>query len=136
MLVESAEEDASLVFHLPRSMKDLFKMKVRKDDAGYYALYMSDLAHQDPDKEMQARWGKLKNSTKVWNDPSMVLFDRVHDAGWLITFMDYRITSLQQEIDALKSGGGPESVATAVERAFELEKELEKMKRERDEALQ
>ncbi|RWW67723.1 hypothetical protein BHE74_00024822 [Ensete ventricosum] len=111
-------------------MKDLFKTKVRKDDAGYYALYMSDLAHQDPDKEMQARWGKLKNSTK------MALFDRVHDAGWLITFMDYRITSLQQEIDALKSGGGLESVATAVERASELEKELEKTKRERDEALQ
>ncbi|RWV78144.1 hypothetical protein GW17_00060933, partial [Ensete ventricosum] len=85
--------------------------KVRKDDAGYYALYMSDLAHQDPDKEMQARWGKPKNSTKVWNDLSnqhvqMALFDRVHDAGWLITFMDYRITSLQQEIDTLKSGGG------------------------------
>ncbi|RWW41427.1 hypothetical protein BHE74_00053092 [Ensete ventricosum] len=54
-LVESAEEDASLVFHRPRSMKDLFKTKVRKDDVGYYALYMSDLAHQDPDKEMQAR---------------------------------------------------------------------------------
>ncbi|RZS15602.1 hypothetical protein BHM03_00047463 [Ensete ventricosum] len=66
----------------------------------------------------------------------MALFDRVYDAGWLITFMDYRITSLQQEIDALKSGGGPESVATAVERASELEKELEKTKRERDEALQ
>ncbi|RZS25366.1 hypothetical protein BHM03_00058556, partial [Ensete ventricosum] len=111
-------------------MKDLFKTKVRKDDAGYYALYMSDLAHQDPDKEMQARWEKLKNSTK------MALFDRVHDAGWLITFMDYRITGLQQEIDALKSGGGPESVATVVERAFELEKELEKTKHERDEALQ
>ncbi|RRT72202.1 hypothetical protein B296_00024242 [Ensete ventricosum] len=69
MLVESAEEDASPVFHRPRSMKDLFKMKVQKDDVGYYALYMSDLAHQDPDKEMQARWGRLKNSMKVWNDP-------------------------------------------------------------------
>ncbi|RRT74192.1 hypothetical protein B296_00013643 [Ensete ventricosum] len=70
-LVESAEEDASPVHHHPRSMKDLFKTKVQKDDAGYYALYLSDLAHQDPDKEMQARWGKLKNSTKVWNDPSV-----------------------------------------------------------------
>ncbi|RRT41844.1 hypothetical protein B296_00046381 [Ensete ventricosum] len=140
-LVESAEEDASLVFHRPRSMKDLCVTKVRKDDAGYYALYMSDLAHQDLDKEMQARWGKLKNSTNVWNDPSvmeefergllhpqlarelytlpselllaratkemvlMALFDRVYDVGRLITFMDYRITSLQQEINALKSEG-------------------------------
>ncbi|RZS14399.1 hypothetical protein BHM03_00046071 [Ensete ventricosum] len=66
----------------------------------------------------------------------MVLFDRVHDAGQLITFMDYRITSLQQEINALKSGGGPEAVATAEEHASELEKELEKMRREQDEALQ
>ncbi|RZS26123.1 hypothetical protein BHM03_00059428 [Ensete ventricosum] len=49
--------------------------------------------------------------------------------------MDYRITSLQQEI-ALKSGGGPEAVAAAEERAFELEKELERTKHERDEALQ
>ncbi|RZS28488.1 hypothetical protein BHM03_00062081 [Ensete ventricosum] len=39
--------------------------------------------------------------------------------------MDYRISSLQQEIEALKSGGGPE-----------LEKELEKTKHERDEGLQ
>ncbi|RZS25349.1 hypothetical protein BHM03_00058538 [Ensete ventricosum] len=104
-LVEFAEEDASPVHHHPRSMKDLFKTKVQKDDVGYYALYLSDLAHQDPDKEMQARWGKLKNSTK-------------------------------QEIDALKSGGGPEVVIAAEERASKLEKELEKMKRERDEMLQ
>ncbi|RWW45542.1 hypothetical protein BHE74_00048611, partial [Ensete ventricosum] len=159
-LMESAEEDVSLVFHHPRSMKDLFKTKVQKDNAGYYALYMSDLAHQDPDKAMQARWGKLKNSTKVWSDPSaveefergllhpqlmrelytlpseMALFDRVHDAGRLITFMDYRITSLQQEIDDSKSRGGPEAVVAVEERASELEKELEKTKRERDEALQ
>ncbi|RWW62846.1 hypothetical protein BHE74_00030004 [Ensete ventricosum] len=66
----------------------------------------------------------------------MALFDRVHDADRLITFMDYRISHLQQEIDALKSGGGPEVVAKAEERASELEKELEKTKRERDEALQ
>ncbi|RRT78333.1 hypothetical protein B296_00001263 [Ensete ventricosum] len=171
-LRDSAEEDASPVFHRSRSMKDLFKTKVHKDNVGYYALHMSDLAHQDPEKEMQPRWEGLKNSIKVWNDPSvaeefkrgllhsqlaqelytlpsevllaratnvmvlMALFDRVHDADLLITFMDYRISHLQQEIDALKSGGGPEAVAKAEERAFELEKELEKTKRERDEALQ
>ncbi|RZR75767.1 hypothetical protein BHM03_00000253 [Ensete ventricosum] len=174
-LMESTEEDASPVFHRLRSMKDLYGTKVQKDDAGYYALYMSDLAHQDPDKETQARWGKLKNSTKVWNDPSvaeefekgllhpqlawemymlpsevllaraakemvlyvhMALFDRVNDTCRLITFMDYRITSLQQEIDVLKSGEGPEAVAATEERAFELEKELEKTKRKRDEVLQ
>ncbi|RZS13567.1 hypothetical protein BHM03_00045168 [Ensete ventricosum] len=121
---------------------------------------MSDLGHQDPDKEMKVMWRGLKNSTEVWNDSSaaeefergllhpqlvrelytllseMALFDRVHDAGRLITFMDYRISHLQQELDALKSRGGPEAVAKAEERASELEQELEKTKRERDEALQ
>ncbi|RRT79602.1 hypothetical protein B296_00013581 [Ensete ventricosum] len=53
-------------------MKDLCGTKVRKDDARYYALYMSDLAHQDPNKDMQARWEKLKNLTKIWNDMSVV----------------------------------------------------------------
>ncbi|RWV78556.1 hypothetical protein GW17_00060453 [Ensete ventricosum] len=65
----------------------------------------------------------------------MALFDRVHDAGRLITFMDYRIANLLQEIDALKSGGGPEAVAAAKEWATELEKEFEKMQQEKNEAL-
>ncbi|RRT36964.1 hypothetical protein B296_00046169 [Ensete ventricosum] len=38
-------------------------------EARYYTLQISDLGHQDPDKEMKARWRGLKNSTKVWNDP-------------------------------------------------------------------
>ncbi|RRT62205.1 hypothetical protein B296_00043573 [Ensete ventricosum] len=45
-------------------MKDLCGTKVLKDDMGYYALYMSDLAQQDPDKEIRARWENLKNSSK------------------------------------------------------------------------
>ncbi|RWW35405.1 hypothetical protein BHE74_00059668 [Ensete ventricosum] len=169
--VESEEGGASSVHHRPRSMKDLFKTKVHKDDTGHYTLQMSDLGHQDPDKEMKARWRGLKNSTKVWNDSSateefergllhpqlarelytlpmeillaqatkemvlMTLFDRGHDVGRLITFMDYRISQLQQELDALKSSGGPEAVAKAEERASKLQKELEKTTRERDEAL-
>ncbi|RWV77865.1 hypothetical protein GW17_00061252, partial [Ensete ventricosum] len=198
---ESDEGGASSVHHRPRSMKDLFKMKVHKDDTRYYTLQMSNLGHQDPDKEMKARWRGLKNSTKVWNDlltaeeferglldpqlarelytlPSevllaraakemvlvssrplsryrkfsfcralinycsvqsqhfqMALFDRVHDAGRLITFIDYRISQLQQELDTLKFGGGPEAVAKAEERASELGQELKKTKWERDEAL-
>ncbi|RWW54347.1 hypothetical protein BHE74_00039079 [Ensete ventricosum] len=51
-------------------------------------------------------------------------------------FMGYRITNLQQEIDALKSGGGPEVVAAVEERATELEKELKKIKHEQDKVLQ
>ncbi|RWW36368.1 hypothetical protein BHE74_00058610 [Ensete ventricosum] len=174
--IGSEEGGASPAHERPRSMKDLFKTKVHKGDAGYYALLMSDLGHQDPEKEMKARWKGLKNSTKVWNNSStaeefkrgllhpqltrelytlpskvlmaqaakemilsqhfqMALFDRVHDAGRLITFMDYRDKQLQEELDALKSKGGPEAVVEAEERASELREELEKSKRERGEEL-
>ncbi|RRT62182.1 hypothetical protein B296_00005149 [Ensete ventricosum] len=62
---ESEEEGASPAHRRPRSMKDLFKTKVHKDDAGYYTLLMSDLGHQHPEKkEMKARWKGLKNSRR------------------------------------------------------------------------
>ncbi|RWV84343.1 hypothetical protein GW17_00053950 [Ensete ventricosum] len=67
-LVELAEEPVAPVFHRPKSMKDLCGTSVQKDDEGYYARYMSDLALQDPDDEMRTRWESLKNSTKVWDD--------------------------------------------------------------------
>ncbi|RWV95398.1 hypothetical protein GW17_00041980 [Ensete ventricosum] len=168
---ESEEGVASPVHERPRSMKDLFKTKVYKGDQGYYALLMSDLGHQDPEKELKARWAGLKNSTKVWSNslaaeeygrrllhpqlalelytlPSevlmaratkemvlgqhfqMTLVDWVHDAGRLITFMDHRVRQLQEELDALKSRGGPEAVAEAEERASRLREELEKIKAE------
>ncbi|RRT45518.1 hypothetical protein B296_00042455 [Ensete ventricosum] len=70
MPVESEEGGASPVHRRLRSMKDLFNTKVEKDDIGYYTLLMYDLGHQDPEKEMKARWKGLKNSTKVWNNSS------------------------------------------------------------------
>ncbi|RZS10538.1 hypothetical protein BHM03_00041781 [Ensete ventricosum] len=70
--VGSEEGGTSPAHERPRSMKDLFKTKVHKGDQGYYALLMSDLGHQDPEKELKARWKGLKNSTKVWNNSSAV----------------------------------------------------------------
>ncbi|RRT36885.1 hypothetical protein B296_00039960 [Ensete ventricosum] len=125
-LAEPVEEPET-VFHRPRSMKDLFKMKVHKDDAGYYALHMFDLAHQDPDKEMQSRWWGLLHPLlmrELYTLPSEVLLARATKEMVL------------QEIDALKSRGGPKAVAAVEECASELEKELEKTKREQDEVLQ
>ncbi|RRT31395.1 hypothetical protein B296_00052646 [Ensete ventricosum] len=49
--------------------------------------------------------------------------------------MNYRIKQLQEELNALKSNGGPEAVAKAEECASELREELEKTKRERGEEL-
>ncbi|RRT31263.1 hypothetical protein B296_00058434, partial [Ensete ventricosum] len=68
--VGSEEGGASPAHERPRSMKDLFKTKVHKGDASYYALLMSDLGHQDPEKELKTRWKGLKNSTRVWNNSS------------------------------------------------------------------
>ncbi|RRT45271.1 hypothetical protein B296_00032779 [Ensete ventricosum] len=87
--VESDEGGASPVHHRPRSMKDLLKTKVHKDDAGYYTLQMSDLGHQDPDKEMKAIWRGLKNSTKasekelneVWSN--LVEVQRLLKEAWV-----------------------------------------------------
>ncbi|RZR84779.1 hypothetical protein BHM03_00011659 [Ensete ventricosum] len=132
---EFDERGASPVYHCPRSMKDLFKTKVHKDDAGYYTLQISDLGHQDPDKEMTAKWRGLKNSMKVWNDPSAA---KEFERGLLHPQLAREIYTLpsEKELGALKSGGDPEAVAKAEERASELEQELEKTKRERDEVLQ
>ncbi|RWV80393.1 hypothetical protein GW17_00058348 [Ensete ventricosum] len=91
--------------------------------------------------------GGLKNSTKVWNDSSTAeKFKRglLHPqlARELYTLPSEVLLAraaeemVLQELDALKSGGSPEAVAKAEERASELEQELEKTKRERDEALQ
>ncbi|RRT36568.1 hypothetical protein B296_00022027 [Ensete ventricosum] len=144
--VKSDEGDASLVHHRPRSMKDLFKTKVHKGDAGYYTLQMSDLGHQDPDKEMKVSWRGLKNSTKVWNDSSAI---KEFEMGLLHPQLARELYMLPSEVllaraakemvlelDALKSGGGLEVVAKAEECASELEHELEKTKRKRDEVLQ
>ncbi|RZS26311.1 hypothetical protein BHM03_00059633 [Ensete ventricosum] len=49
--------------------------------------------------------------------------------------MDYRLKQLQEELDALKSDGGPEAIAKAEEHAVKLQEELEMTRRERDEAL-
>ncbi|RZS27888.1 hypothetical protein BHM03_00061420 [Ensete ventricosum] len=143
--IESDEGGASPVHHHPRSMKDLFKMKVHKDDTGYYTLQMSNLGHQDPDKEMKARWRGLKNSTKVWNDSSAA---KEFERGLLDPQLARELYTLPSEVllaraanemglelDTLKSGGGLEAVAKAEERTSELGQELKKTKWERDEAL-
>ncbi|RZR84414.1 hypothetical protein BHM03_00011248 [Ensete ventricosum] len=95
---------------------------------------------------MKARWRGLKNSTKVWNDSSAAEeFERglLHlQLAWELYTLPSEVLLARaakemvlQELDTLKSGGGPEAVAKAVERAFELGQELEKTKREQDEAL-
>ncbi|RRT31195.1 hypothetical protein B296_00059035 [Ensete ventricosum] len=82
---------------------------------------MSDLGHQDPEKEMKARWKGLKNSTKVWNNLSAA---EEFERGLLHP-------QLARELYTLPS----EAVAKAEERASELREELEKTESERGEEL-
>ncbi|RRT32101.1 hypothetical protein B296_00048197 [Ensete ventricosum] len=161
---ESEEGGASSVHRRPRLMKDLFKTEVHKDtrcqmeraeelDEGLERLVSSE-GVQEGTSPPSTGAGALHTPLGGPAGPSrqgngfgkfltyalgqhfqMALFDRVHDVGRLITFMNYQISQLQQELDALKSGGGPKAVAKAEERASELQEELEKTRRERDEAL-
>ncbi|RZS20056.1 hypothetical protein BHM03_00052532, partial [Ensete ventricosum] len=121
--VESDEGGASPVHHRPRSMKDLFKTKVHKDDAGYYTLHMSDLGYQDPDKEMKARWRGLKNSTKIWNGSSAT---EEFERGLLHPQLARELYMLPSEV----------MLARAAKEIVLLEQELGKTKQEWDEALQ
>ncbi|RRT31650.1 hypothetical protein B296_00053856 [Ensete ventricosum] len=82
---------------------------------------MSDLGHQDPEKEMKARSKGLKNSTKVWNNSSAA---KEFEKGLLHP-------QLVRELYTLPS----EAVAKAKERASELQEELEKTKWERGKEL-
>ncbi|RZR90520.1 hypothetical protein BHM03_00018412 [Ensete ventricosum] len=133
--VEFDEGGALSVHHRSRSMKDLFKTKfIRTMQAA--EEFERGLLHPQLAQELYTLPSEVLLARATKEMVLMALFDRVHDAGRLITFMDYHISNLQQELDALKSGGGLEAIAKAKERAFELEQELGKTKQERDEALQ
>ncbi|RWW17466.1 hypothetical protein GW17_00018604 [Ensete ventricosum] len=128
----SEEGGASPAHERPRSMKDLFKTKVHKGDAGYYAFLMSDLGHQDPEKEMEARWKGLKNSMKVWNNSSA----REFEWGLLHPQLARELYTLPSEV--LMARAAKEmvlAVAKVEERASKLREELEKTERERGEEL-
>ncbi|RRT34333.1 hypothetical protein B296_00017986 [Ensete ventricosum] len=138
---ESEEGGASPAHKRPRSMKDLFKIKVHKGDAGYYALLMSDLGHQDPEKEMKARWKGLKNSTKVWNNSSTA---EEFERGLLHPQLVRELYTLPSEILMARAAkeikfslyrASNQAVAKVEDRASELREELEKTKRERGEEL-
>ncbi|RRT33081.1 hypothetical protein B296_00049082 [Ensete ventricosum] len=94
---------------------------------------MSDLGHQDPEKEIKARWKGLKNSTKVWNNSSTT---EEFERGLLHPQLARELYTLPSEV--LMARAAKEmvlAVAKAEERASELREELEKTKWERSEEL-
>ncbi|RRT49064.1 hypothetical protein B296_00023477 [Ensete ventricosum] len=50
----------------------------------------------------------------------MALIDHVHDAGWVISCMDDKITDLRNEIWELKVGLGPEAIAAIEQQVADL----------------
>ncbi|RWW38099.1 hypothetical protein BHE74_00056698, partial [Ensete ventricosum] len=147
---ESEEGAASPVHERPRSMKDLFKTKARWaglknstkvwNNSSAAEEYGRGLLHPQLARELytlpsEVLMARATKEMVLGQHFQMALVDRVHDAGRLITFMDYRVKQLQEELDALKSRGGPEAVAEAKERASRLREELEKIKGEKVEEL-
>ncbi|RRT61510.1 hypothetical protein B296_00012819 [Ensete ventricosum] len=80
---------------------------------------MSDLGHQDPEKEMKARWKGLKNSTKVWNNSSVA---EEFERGLLHPQLARELYTLPSEVLMARA-------------AKEMVLELEKIKREKAEGL-
>ncbi|RRT64275.1 hypothetical protein B296_00024335 [Ensete ventricosum] len=62
------------------------------------------------------------------------LFDRVHDAGRVITSLDSKVSLLRQELQDLKEGENPDAVAAAEDRAAEAQSLAEHLRVELDEA--
>ncbi|RRT60565.1 hypothetical protein B296_00031899 [Ensete ventricosum] len=61
------------------------------------------------------------------------LFDRVHDAGRIITLMDNRV-DLRKEVQRLKEGGVPDAVAMVEARASKAQSLADNIQTELDEA--
>ncbi|RWW87601.1 hypothetical protein BHE74_00003559 [Ensete ventricosum] len=55
--VAPSEEDSLPTYRRPKSMKDLYDMRVRKDDEGYYVLQIANSTPKDLDAMMRTRWG-------------------------------------------------------------------------------
>ncbi|RRT31509.1 hypothetical protein B296_00047580 [Ensete ventricosum] len=111
----------------------------------YFSLFNCLLTYRSERRPDGSRGASRDAKSDKRQDPSdpahrpqhfqMTLFNRVHDAGRLITFIDYRVKQLQEELDVLKSRGGPEAIVEAKKRTSELWEELEKIKREKAEEL-
>ncbi|RWW35578.1 hypothetical protein BHE74_00059478 [Ensete ventricosum] len=102
------------------------KAPVESEEEGALRQSMSARGHQDPEKEMKARWKGLKNSTKVWNNSSAA---EEFERGLLHPQLARELYTLPSEV--LMARAAKEMVL----RASELREELEKTKRERGEEL-
>ncbi|RRT59311.1 hypothetical protein B296_00016863 [Ensete ventricosum] len=59
--VASSAELTLLAYCRPKSMKELCRMTVRKNDKRYYVVQMIDLPSQYLGSEMRTRWANLKS---------------------------------------------------------------------------
>ncbi|RRT67486.1 hypothetical protein B296_00014000, partial [Ensete ventricosum] len=62
------------------------------------------------------------------------LFNRVHDAGQVITSLDGKVTLLRQELQDLKEGGNPDAVAAVEVRAAKAQSLAKHLRVELDKA--
>ncbi|RZS07042.1 hypothetical protein BHM03_00037795 [Ensete ventricosum] len=97
---ESPDEAGMSIFVRPKSMKDMCSTK---SDHAATEEFERGLLHPQLARELYTLPSEVLLARAAKEMVLMALFD--HDAGRLITFMDYRINNLLQEIDALKAGG-------------------------------
>ncbi|RZR84123.1 hypothetical protein BHM03_00010886 [Ensete ventricosum] len=138
---ESPDEARTSVFVRPRSMKDLCgtKKRARWENLRNSSKVWRDhviaeefergLLHPQLARELYTLPSEVLLARATKEMVLMTLFNRVHDASQLITFMDYRINNLLEEIETLKAGDGLEAVAAAEERVAKLEKRTKALQR-------
>ncbi|RZS25636.1 hypothetical protein BHM03_00058861, partial [Ensete ventricosum] len=116
----------------PKSVRELCSAHAGVDGHDYHTIRMCNLHEQASDAPLDPDLRPLTHGTSNQHYQA-ALFDRVHDAGRVITSLDGKMTLLCQELQDLKEGGNPDAVAVAEVRAAEAQSLAEHLRVELDE---
>ncbi|RWW68492.1 hypothetical protein BHE74_00023982 [Ensete ventricosum] len=117
----------------PKSVRELCSARVGVDGRGYHTIRMCNLPEQGSDAPLDPDLRPLTHGTSNQHYQT-ALFDRVHDAGRVITSLDGKMTLLRQELQDLKEGGNPDAMVAAEVRAAEAQSLAEHLRVELDKA--
>ncbi|RZS01650.1 hypothetical protein BHM03_00031549 [Ensete ventricosum] len=117
----------------PKSVRELCSARVGVDGHDYHSIWMCNLPEQGSDAPLDPDLRPLTHGTSNQHYQT-ALFDRVHDAGRVITSLDGKMTLLRQELQDLKEGGNPDAMVAAEVRAAEAQSLAEHLRVELDKA--
>ncbi|RZS00916.1 hypothetical protein BHM03_00030701 [Ensete ventricosum] len=147
----------------PKSVMELCSAHAGVDGRDYHAIRMCNFSEQASDAPLDPDLRPLTHGTPVWQSgeasatyirgvllprlasdlytlPSenqhyqAALFNRVHDAGQVITSLDGKVTLLRQELQDLKEGGIPDAMVAVEVRAAVAQSLAEHLRVELNEA--